>query len=109
VKQKLEKCSTDLKMNDILKVDYDKDKIDKGLSKGQQKRVALIHALLENKPVIVMDEWAAEQDPQFRRYFYRDLLPALKAQGKTLVLITHDDQYFDCADRVLKFEYGNIV
>ena len=109
MKADLEKHSTLLKMNDILKVDFENDYIGKELSKGQQKRLALILALLEKKPVIVMDEWAAEQDPQFRRYFYRTILPSLKAAGKTLLLITHDDQYFDCADRVLKFEYGKIA
>ena len=109
VKPDLENYITMLKMNNILKIDYINDTIERKLSKGQQKRLALILALVEKKPIIVMDEWAAEQDPQFRKYFYRNILPALKAEGKTLILITHDDQYFDCADRILKFEYGKIV
>jgi ABC-type siderophore export system fused ATPase/permease subunit len=105
----MDAIGTDQLMDDILKINYVKDTVEKTLSKGQQKRLALILALLEKKEIIVMDEWAAEQDPQFRKYFYRNILPALKADGKTLILISHDDQYFDCADRVLKFEYGKIV
>lgn len=79
------------------------------LSKGQQKRLAMIYALMEDRPVFVLDEWAAEQDPFFRRYFYETLLPQLKRAGKTVIAVTHDDQYFACADRVIKFDYGQVV
>lgn len=79
------------------------------LSQGQQKRLALILALLEDKPVYVFDEWAADQSPQFRRYFYEELLPELKGQGKTVILVSHDDRYFGVADRVMKMEYGRIL
>lgn len=78
-------------------------------SKGQGKRLSLIFALLENKPVLVLDEWAADQDPHFRKYFYEQLLPKLKSEGKTIIAVTHDDAYFHLADRVLKFDYGTIV
>lgn len=74
------------------------------LSTGQRKRLALICALLEDKPVFLFDEWAAEQSPQFRRYFYEELLPELKNQGKTVVAITHDDQFTHVADKVLVLE-----
>lgn len=79
------------------------------LSTGQKKRLALIVALLEDKPIYVFDEWAADQDPQFRRYFYDVLLPAFKAQGKTIVAVTHDDHYYYAADRVIKLEYGQLA
>jgi len=69
------------------------------LSAGQRKRLALIQVYLENRPVIVFDEWAAEQDPTFRRVFYEEILPDLKRQGKALVVISHDDRYFGVADR----------
>ncbi|PIF30212.1 putative ATP-binding cassette transporter [Flavobacterium sp. 9] len=78
-------------------------------SKGQSKRMSLIFALLENKPVLVLDEWAADQDPHFRKYFYEQLLPKLKGEGKTIIAVTHDDAYFHLADRIVKFDYGNIV
>ena len=79
------------------------------LSTGQRKRLALIAALLEDKPIYVFDEWAADQDPHFRRYFYEELLPALKKQGKTVIAVTHDDAYFHLAERVLLMEEGKIA
>jgi putative ATP-binding cassette transporter len=79
------------------------------LSTGQRKRLALVNAYLEHRPVIVTDEWAADQDPEFRRAFYEELLPALKAQGKTLIVISHDDRYFHIADRVIRMENGRVV
>lgn len=78
-------------------------------SKGQGKRMALIFALLEKKPILVLDEWAADQDPYFRKYFYEVLVPRLRAEGRTIVAVTHDDAYFHLADRIVKFEYGQIV
>ncbi|MDE1991127.1 MAG: cyclic peptide export ABC transporter [Rhizobiaceae bacterium] len=79
------------------------------LSTGQRKRLALVQAWLERRPVIVTDEWAADQDPDFRRVFYEELLPALKAQGRTLIVISHDDRYFHVADRIVRMENGRIV
>jgi putative ATP-binding cassette transporter len=79
------------------------------LSTGQKKRVALLIALLEDRPVIVLDEWAADQDPEFRAYFYEHLLPMMKLKNKCVIAITHDDRYFDCADRVIKMESGKII
>lgn len=79
------------------------------LSTGQKKRLALIVALMEDKPVYIFDEWAADQDPFFREYFYFELLPSLKKDGKTIVAVTHDDRYFQCCDRVLQFQDGRVV
>ncbi len=78
------------------------------LSTGQKKRLAFIVAMLEDRPIYIFDEWAADQDPQFRRHFYVNLLPSLKARGKTIIAVTHDDNYFHIADRVVKLEYGKI-
>jgi putative ATP-binding cassette transporter len=79
------------------------------LSTGQRKRLALLSSLLENKPIYVFDEWAAEQDPDFRKYFYEVVLQNLKNQGKTIIVATHDEKYFHVADRVMKMEYGQFV
>ncbi len=79
------------------------------LSTGQRKRLAFIAAMLEDKPILVMDEFAADQDPQFRRYFYETLLPEVKAMGKTVIAVTHDDHFFHVADRLLKMEEGSMV
>ena len=75
------------------------------LSTGQKKRLAMILAYLDDKPVYVFDESAADQDPVFRRFFYETLLGEMKEQGKAVVAVTHDDHYFHVADRVLKMEY----
>lgn len=79
------------------------------LSTGQRKRVALVAALLEDRDIILFDEWAADQDPHFRAYFYEVLLAQLKAQGKTILAITHDEKYWHLADRVVRLEYGTMV
>jgi putative ATP-binding cassette transporter len=79
------------------------------LSTGQKKRLAFVSAILENKPIYIFDELAADQDPQFRKYFYEKILPDLKQQGKTIIAVTHDDKYFHVADRVLKMEYGQLI
>jgi putative pyoverdin transport system ATP-binding/permease protein len=78
------------------------------LSQGQRKRLALLVAYLEDRPFYLFDEWAADQDPLFKDVFYRRLLPALKAKGKTVVVITHDDRYFHLADRLIKLESGQV-
>lgn len=78
------------------------------LSSGQRKRLALIASLLDDKPVLLFDEWAADQDPEFKRVFYQQLLPELKARGKLVLVISHDDAYFGCADRVLRIEDGRL-
>ncbi|WP_378186694.1 cyclic peptide export ABC transporter [Aquimarina sp. W85] len=78
-------------------------------SKGQSKRMSMIFALLEKKPILILDEWAADQDPHFRKYFYEELIPKLRSEGKTIIAVTHDDAYFHLADRIIKFDYGKIV
>ncbi len=82
--------------------------LDTRLSQGQRKRLALLLGLLEHRDILLLDEWAADQDPLFRRLFYRELLPAIKAAGKTVVAITHDDHYFDQADRILRMDRGQL-
>ena len=79
------------------------------LSQGQRKRLALLTALLEDRPIYLFDEWAADQEPRFREVFYTELLTDLKNRGKTVIVITHDDRYFHCADRLVKLDFGQIA
>jgi putative ATP-binding cassette transporter len=79
------------------------------LSQGQRKRLALLTAYLEDRPIYVFDEWAADQDPYFKKIFYLQLLQELKARGKTVFVISHDERYYHLADRVIKLEDGQIV
>lgn len=81
----------------------------RALSTGQRKRLALVVAYLEDRPFYLFDEWAADQDPSFKAVFYEQLLPELRARGKTVLVITHDDRYFGAADRIVKLENGSIV
>ena len=82
------------------------------LSGGQRRRLALIVSMLEKRPIMILDEWTAEQDPEFRRKFYDELLPELMAAGATCVVITHDDRYLDelhMPARRIRFDEGRIV
>jgi putative ATP-binding cassette transporter len=79
------------------------------VSQGQRKRLALLTAYLEDRPFYLFDEWASDQDPYFKNIFYTQLLPELKARGKAVLVITHDDKYFDFADRIIKLDYGKII
>lgn len=79
------------------------------LSQGQRKRLAMLTSLIEDRPINIFDEWAADQDPHYKDIFYSRLLPELKAQGKTVIVITHDDRYFSKGDRVIKLEDGSIT
>jgi putative ATP-binding cassette transporter len=78
------------------------------LSQGQRKRLALLTAFLEDRALYVFDEWAADQDPHFKEIFYLQLLPELKARGKTVIITSHDDHYYHVADRIIKLDYGKI-
>ncbi|WP_201550776.1 multidrug ABC transporter permease/ATP-binding protein [Psychrobacter fjordensis] len=79
------------------------------LSQGQRKRLAMLLSVAEQKDILLLDEWAADQDPAFRRVFYQTLIPELKALGKTLFIISHDDSYFEHADRLLLMKEGRLI
>jgi putative ATP-binding cassette transporter len=79
------------------------------LSQGQRKRLALLCAYLEDRPFYLFDEWASDQDPLFKEVFYTKILPELKSNHKIVLVITHDEKYFHCADRIIKLDYGKIT
>ena len=79
------------------------------LSTGQRKRLAWVVAMIEARPILLLDQWAADQDPEFREHFYRVMLPALRAAGRTVVAVTNDDRYYDVADQLLRLEDGLVV
>ncbi len=78
------------------------------LSQGQRKRLGLLTAYLEDRPIYLFDEWASDQDPVFKEIFYTQLLPELKKRGKTVLVISHDDRYFHSCDRIVKLDYGKV-
>ncbi len=79
------------------------------LSTGQRKRLAMVVARLRDRPILLFDEWAADQDPEFRRYYYEELLPALRDEGKLVLVVSHDDQHFHLADRRIVLDQGRVV
>lgn len=104
------------RVNDLLKVmqiDHKTDYLNGAwqttdLSTGQRKRLAMVTAYMEDKPIYIFDEVAADQDPQFRKYFYETLLQDLKKQGKTIIVVSHDDHYFHVGDRIWQMDYGSL-
>ena len=105
---KVERWLARLQMQEKLKLE-DNKVLDLKLSKGQSKRLALLLAVAEQRDILLLDEWAADQDPHFRRIFYRELLPWLKEMGKTVFAISHDDHYFLHADRLLEMREGQLT
>jgi putative ATP-binding cassette transporter len=79
------------------------------LSDGQRKRLALVTSFVDDKKLYLFDEWAADQDPAFKKIFYTEILPELRARGKAVVVVSHDDRYFHVADQVVVMEDGKIV
>jgi putative pyoverdin transport system ATP-binding/permease protein len=79
------------------------------ISSGQRRRLALFCAVMADKPILVCDEMTADQEPGFREYFYKTFLPEMAAAGKTIVIITHDDRYFDLSDQMVTLEYGQVI
>jgi putative ATP-binding cassette transporter len=78
------------------------------LSSGQARRLAMVVALLEDRPILLLDEWTAHQDPERRRFFYEELLPELRQRGKTIIAVSHDDRFFHCADRRIQLASGQL-
>lgn len=103
-------------INDLLNALEIRDKIeikhyefsDLNLSTGQKKRLALLVSILEERNVIILDEWAADQDPEFRKFFYESIIPKFKKDGKIIIAITHDESYFHLADHLLMVDNGVI-
>jgi len=78
------------------------------VSAGERRRIALLMALIEDRPIMLFDEWAADQDPTYKDLFYRDILPSLRARGKLVIVLSHDERYFHLGDRVLWLERGQV-
>lgn len=108
LEEQAQKYLGELKLSQIVKVENGKLSTTE-LSQGQRKRLALLTAYLEDRSIYIFDEWAADQDPYFKNVFYMHLLPELKAKGKTVLVISHDDRYYHVADRIIKLDEGQIV
>jgi putative pyoverdin transport system ATP-binding/permease protein len=105
-KQEWQQLLGKLKIEDRLRIDDGLIVGASTLSVGERKRLALIQAFLDDRPVYLFDEWAADQEPAFRDFFYNELLGILLNHGKLIIVISHDDRYFHLADKVLRLERG---
>lgn len=101
----IEKWIDHLQLSQKVKIEQ-KQILNQKLSQGQRKRLALLIAALEQRSLMILDEWAADQDPQFRRLFYEQLLPLLQQSGHTVFAISHDDKYFHHAERIVSMKQG---
>jgi putative ATP-binding cassette transporter len=106
---KVERLLRELRLDKQVSVDAAGAFSSTKLSSGQRKRLALVAALLEDKPVYIFDEWAADQDPESRRWFYEHILPDLRKRGKLVLAITHDEGFYSRADRLIHLAEGRIV
>jgi putative pyoverdin transport system ATP-binding/permease protein len=95
-------------MAERITVEGDKIVEPSSLSLGERKRLALMFAYIDDKPVVILDEWAADQDPEFKEVFYNQILEELRDRGKLVIVISHDDRYFHLADKVLRFDRGHL-
>lgn len=78
------------------------------LSRGQRHRMLLFETLIRNRPIVLFDEWAASQDQRAKDLFYKELLPELASQNKIVIVITHDEAFYGCADRVIQISDGRV-
>jgi putative ATP-binding cassette transporter len=103
---RLEAALQELGIRDKLPGDLAQGFDPSALSTGQRKRLALALALAEDRPVLLLDEWAADQDPATREEFYRTMLARIRAEGKAVIAVSHDERFFDCADARYHMEDG---
>lgn len=107
-REEVRRWLTDLEIDH--KTDYsDGTFSDLDLSTGQRKRLALVAAMLEERPLVILDEWAAEQDPEHRQWFYEVFLPRLKTLGRAVLVVSHDDRFFSAADKIVRLHDGRVA
>jgi len=79
------------------------------LSGGERKRVALASVLAWNPKVVILDEPTIGQDHR-QKEILRQFIVQLNAQGKTVVIVTHDVEFVaECSPRVVLMTQGQIV
>jgi putative ATP-binding cassette transporter len=108
-REKMEELIELMGMKEKVSFSNDHSFSDMKLSTGQRKRLALITLMVGNKEIFLLDEITADQDPGFRKFFYEEILKRWKKEGKTILIISHDDRYLQHFDRVFHMEFGNFI
>ena len=85
-----------------------KDHLPNQMSGGQQQRVAIARAVAARPPIILADEPTGNLDSASSNDVMR-IINELWAEGKTIILITHNDQIAEKAHRVIRISDGKIV
>lgn len=70
---------------------------------------ALATVLLENRPICVFDDIMAGRDIESRRCFYEEILGSLSHEGRTTLVVSHDEAFFHVADRFLYVNDGEVM
>ena len=94
---------------DTLNLSNRKNHLPNELSGGQQQRVSIARALANNPSLILADEPTGNLDRKSSQEVMELLIATVKKFNKTLILITHDIEIANLADRVIKIEDGEIV
>jgi len=84
------------------------NKLPGALSGGQQQRVAIARALVNDPPLIIADEPTGNLDSNMAEEVFR-LFKSLVAEGKTVLMVTHDDDFARRVDRTVIIADGQVV
>lgn len=78
------------------------------MSGGQQQRVAIARAIAQAPPIILADEPTGNLDSNSTKEIMQ-ILRGLHKEGRTVILITHDNEIAEQADRVIRISDGKVV
>ncbi|MBE6050582.1 MAG: ATP-binding cassette domain-containing protein [Clostridium sp.] len=101
-KRKIEEIAKALKIDNKLK------KYPKELSGGQCQRAAIARALVNNPDIILADEPTGALDKKTGEEVI-DILKSLNSQGKTIIIVTHDENIGNRCNKIIRIEDGIII
>ena len=105
-KERLRKAD---RMLSLMGLDRHKKHMPNQMSGGQQQRVGVARALVSDPDIIFADEPTGNLDSHTSEEVMRLMRRVVQSQGKTLVMVTHDDHLAEYADRVFHIIDGKIV
>lgn len=97
------------RLSESLGIKEQLDKFPNQLSGGQQQRAAIVRALINHPKVIFADEPTGNLDKDTGEQVMTCLIDAVKKEGATLVMVTHNEKLSSYADRVIRMENGKEI